>query len=113
MALERAITRKIYKLKKEKPNKLWAALRFLLERYDLLFRVFPSAPMGKLNVVLGYYSFGQDYTNLAASDDRSRYVSLHEYEHASQLAERARGLLETCGASVVTNARVLKDFSHV
>jgi hypothetical protein len=37
----------IYKLKKEKPEKLWASLRFLLERYDLLFRVFPSALMGK------------------------------------------------------------------
>lgn len=31
----------------------------------------------------------------------------------SQLAERARGFLETCGANVVTNERVLKNFSRI
>lgn len=34
----------LYRLKKETPDKLWASLRFLLERYDLLFRVFPASP---------------------------------------------------------------------
>jgi hypothetical protein len=37
----------LYELKRQKSDKLWASLRFLLQRYDLFFRVFPSAPMGK------------------------------------------------------------------
>ncbi len=37
----------VYSLKKENHNELWASLRFLILRYDLLFRVFPPAPLGK------------------------------------------------------------------
>lgn len=38
----------LYKMKKKEPEKLWSALQFLIGRYDLLFRVFPSASMRKL-----------------------------------------------------------------
>lgn len=40
----------LYKLKKERPKKLWAALKFLIKRHDLLFRVFPTGPMGKMDM---------------------------------------------------------------
>lgn len=45
----------LYKLKKKKPDTLWASLRFLLERYELLFRVFPSSPMGKGPMATGHF----------------------------------------------------------
>ncbi len=40
----------IYELKRQKPEKLWASFRFLIERYELMFRMYPSGGYGKMHL---------------------------------------------------------------